>query len=102
MLNNYPSTSIETGKFQSILMYFKSSEKFIFFNKHEKNYLIFKETVEGARPYGHLNCENIAFHVCNDKNALFLSNILSDKQKQIIESHDSETDNPFLVVYNLK
>ncbi len=102
ILNNYPLTSIETAKFQSLSMFFKSSEKFIFFNKHEKNYLIFKETVEGARPYGHLNYANKAFHVCNDKNALFLTNILSDKQKNIVESHYSEKDNPFIVIYNLK
>lgn len=102
MLNNYPSTSIETENFQCISMIFKSSEKFIFFNKHEKNYLIFKETVEGARPYGHLNYTNKAFHVCNDKNALFLTNILSDRQKNIVESHYSEKDNPFIVIYNLK
>ncbi|OFX81780.1 MAG: hypothetical protein A2X20_01905 [Bacteroidetes bacterium GWE2_40_15] len=102
ILNNYPLTSIETSKFQSLSMFFKSSEKFIFFNKHEKNYLIFKETVEGARPYGHLNYANIAFYVCNDKNALFLTNILSDRQKNIVESHDSEKENPFLVIYNLK
>ncbi|OFY91472.1 MAG: hypothetical protein A2266_09990 [Bacteroidetes bacterium RIFOXYA12_FULL_40_10] len=102
MLNNYPSTSIETEKFQCISMIFKSSEKFIFFNKHKKNYVIFKETVEGVRPFGHLNYENLAFHVCNDKNALFLTNILSDRQKNIVESHDSEKENPFLVIYNLK
>lgn len=100
--NHYPGQSFESNTFIGMSLLYKGSIKYVFYNKLEKFYIIFANTTEGVSPYLDFISKNSIINTYNDKNNEILNRILTEKQKKIIESHDPNKDNPYLVIYHIK
>lgn len=100
--NHYPSGCIETKNFIVVSLYFEGTTKFVVYNKKKNINYVFKETVEGVKPY--ITCSYKAPIIIgsSNKNKQYLNKILTVKQWQTIQSHNPDNDNPFLVIYHLK
>lgn len=81
---------------------YEGSTKYVFYNKDNSECKVFKETTEGVSPYMHLVYDNSIVNSYSDHNAAALNKILTESQKKIVESHNSDSDNPLLVIYHLK
>jgi len=100
--NYYPGASFESKKFRGMSLIYEGSSKYVFYNKDNSECKVFKETTEGVSPYMNLVYDNSIVNSYSDYNAAALNKILTDNQKKIVESHNSDSDNPLLVIYHLK
>ncbi|HBZ24633.1 MAG TPA: hypothetical protein DEO54_00155 [Rikenellaceae bacterium] len=100
--NHFPGSSFESNTFIGMSLNYKGPIKYVFYNKLENSYKVFGETKEGVSPYLNLTSNNSIINTYSDKNNEIFKKILSEKQKNIIESHNPDTDNPFLVIYHIK
>ena len=100
--NHYPGQSLESNTFIGMSLHYKGSMKYVFYNKLAKIYKIFANTTEGVSPYLDFTSNNSIINTYSDKNNEILKKILSEEQKKIIETHDPNNDNPFLVIYHIK
>ncbi|HBG25146.1 MAG: hypothetical protein A2266_09985 [Bacteroidetes bacterium RIFOXYA12_FULL_40_10] len=100
--NYYPFYSIESKRYRGISINHRGCYKSIFFDKTNKKYLVINKTIEGIKPLTYLRYGNAIVEDHSDNNSTLIINILNDKQKKIIQSHNPDTDNPFLIIYHIK
>jgi len=101
-MKHYPGLSIESKTYRGISTRYNGSIKYIFYNKENEESKVFNETIEGVLPYMYLIYDNSIVNSYSDNKAAALNKILTDNQKKIVESHNSDSDNPLLVIYHIK
>jgi hypothetical protein len=76
----------------------------LLYDKYKKEYFVFDKTTEGIQPYfiQDIQDESIVLWDYGSGYKYFDLDILNDEQRELINNHNKETDNPFLVVYHLK
>ena len=100
--NHFPGPSFESNKFIGMSLHYIGLIKYVLYDKLENTYKVFGNTTEGVSPYFNFTSNNSIINTYNDKNNEVFNRILTEKQKKIIESHDPNNDNPFIVIYHIK
>ncbi len=100
----YRSRSLETDRFEmtSVLYKIPFSYLCVFRDKIDGKVKVFRETIEGIQFSYFLAHDNFLFLYNTGKNKCYSEETLSLKQLEIVKSHNSDTDNPFLVIYHIK
>ena len=106
-LNHYIRFTRESSRYRiAVLEYKKGEYMHVVFDKQEHKTAVFRKTKEGIRwvnPDFMLNQDMvIAYDIDRISNIIYTKEILSSKQRKMVEANNPETDNPFLVVYHLK
>jgi len=100
-VNYHIINSQETSRYRLAWIYVEGGSILVCCDKNEKKYFVITETTEGIIFQPNITDESFIFW--NRPNyKTYDSNLLNDRQMSIINSHDEERDNPFLVVYHLK
>jgi len=103
--NYYTFTSFETKKYRITSLLYKDPGTFlmIFNDKNDGKNYVFRETTEGIGFYFLSVYESslITYKTKFVEN-YFSKNVLTPDQFKIVENHNPNNDNPFLVIYHFK
>ncbi len=90
---------VESDRYRFAMVFFKDAYYNIIQDKITKKDVFFQNTIEGINFSDMYISDNMLF-VFN--NIAPIDDLLTGKNRQIVENHNSEEDNPYLVVYYLK
>jgi len=103
--NYYTFTGLETRRYRITSLRYKdrNSYLFVFNDKNNGNNYVFRETTEGIGFYFLSVYESslITYKTKFVEN-YFSKNVLTSEQLKIVENHNPNNDNPFLVIYHFK
>jgi hypothetical protein len=96
--------SFETDRFRVTSLRYREFDNSINIvkDKNEGREYVFRETTEGVKLYfNFVSGRSIIMHY-NENKDLSLNKVLSAEQLKVVESHNPEYDNPFLVIFHFK
>ena len=105
-LNYHILFTRESSRYRMAVLDYKGEEMHVLFDKREHRTIVFRETKEGIRwinpQFMHNQDIIITYDVEGAPYKGYAEEVLSPEQRQIVEAHNPEVDNPFLVIYHLK
>jgi hypothetical protein len=103
-LSHFISISVETNRYRIAEVMVENDFILVFYDKKEKYYYVLNKTIEGIQPlFRDITNESIVLWDYGSYEYKYYDmSVLNEGQIEIINNHNKETDNPFLVVYHLK
>ena len=111
ILNYYIRKNHETARYRLALVMVGASNDgetnvLVLYDKKKKSYNVIEKTTEGICLYyvrSNINTSIVLWYFGSTIDYKYYDmSVLNEEQREIINNHNEETDNPFLVVYHLK
>jgi len=106
LLNHYIRYTREWSRYRMAVLEYKGDDMHVVFDKQEHKTVVFRKTKEGVRwinSYFMCNQDMVITYDVDGASWIgYTKDILSPAQLQIVEAHNPEVDNPFLVIHHLK
>jgi hypothetical protein len=104
--NYYIILCKETSKYRIAMLEYAGDFLLIYFEKETEKSYVFEKTIEGIRPFPFFIQDESMFVYDYGETPRdftpFTTDVFSPQQLKIIQNHDSDSENPFLVIYHLK
>jgi len=101
-LNHFVSISVETNRYRIAEVMVENDMLLVLNDKKEKNSYVLSKTIEGIQLYFKDITNELAILWDYYDYKYYDMSVLNEEQREIINNHNKEIDNPFLVVYHLK
>lgn len=98
-IKHYPLYNFESRRYRGTSVRYNGATKYILYDKISKEYKVFEKTIEDIHPNMFYAHEDLLICTHYDKG---IDQLLTENQKKLIEYHNPEKDNPFLVIYHIK
>jgi len=103
-IDYFISNAWETNRYRAASVLVNTGIVLVIYDKNNENYYVIDKTTEGIQPHFiSITSESFILWDYGSYDYKYYDlNLLNDRQADIINSHNIERDNPFLVVYHLK